>query len=43
MKQLKTLDDFINEHNLPFGLLINQADEPYWLNERIFQLPANWL
>ncbi len=41
--QLKSLESFIVDNELPFGLLINQANRPYWLNRRIFQLPANYL
>lgn len=41
--QLNNLENFVKEHNLPFGLLINQAEKPYWLTPLIFQLPANYL
>lgn len=42
-KQLKTLTDFVKEHHLPYGLLINQADQPEWLNDFVFQLPVNYI
>lgn len=41
--QLKTLDDFVVQNQLPFGLLINQAEKPYWITRHIFQLPALYL
>ncbi len=41
--QLKSLERFIEEHHLPFGLLINQSQEPEWLTPRIFQLPVGWI
>jgi len=41
--QLKSLENFVIDHQLPFGLLINQADKAYWLNRYIFQLPVNYL
>lgn len=42
-KQLKSLDDFVMAHQLPFGLVINQSQEAYWLSRHIFQLPATYL
>ncbi|HVV68530.1 MAG TPA: ATP-binding protein [Gammaproteobacteria bacterium] len=42
-RELMTLTRFIEEQNLPFGLLINQAEEALWLTPRIYQLPINWL
>jgi predicted AAA+ superfamily ATPase len=43
MKQLKSLTMFIQEHDLPYGLLLNQATEATWLTQKIFQLPVTWL
>lgn len=43
IKQLKTLDSFVREHDLPFALLINQADDKCWLTDRVFQLPVRWI
>ncbi len=31
INQLKNLEDFVIKNRLPFGLLINQAEGPYWL------------
>ncbi len=42
-RRLKHLEQFIAEHNLPFGLLINQADNPKWLSPHVFQLPVQYL
>lgn len=41
--RLKTLENFVIDNHLPFALLINQAEKPYWLNRYIFQLPVNYL
>jgi len=43
LKQLRTLETFVETHQLGFGLLINQSEQPQWLSRRIFQLPAGWL
>lgn len=42
-RHLKSLQDFVINNHLPFGLLINQSEKAYWLNRYIFQLPANYL
>jgi predicted AAA+ superfamily ATPase len=42
-QQLRSLEEFVIAHQLPFGLVINQAKEAYWLNRHIFQLPASYL
>ena len=42
VKQLKTLDRFIGEHNLPLGMVINNAQEACWLSERIAQIPLEY-
>ena len=41
-KQLKTLDRFVCEHNLPFGIIINNAKKACWLNDRIAQIPLEY-
>lgn len=43
LKQLSGLSRFIEENGLSFGLVINQASEPMWLSETIFQLPVSYL
>ncbi len=42
-KQLRTLTQFIEENNCPFGLLINNGDEVYKMTDKIYQLPAIYL
>jgi len=42
-KQIKNLEEFVQNNNLPFGILINQAEKPYWLTRSVFQLPASYL
>ena len=42
-KQLKNLEQFIKEQNLPCGLLINQAASPQWITPLVFQLPVTYL
>ncbi len=41
--QLITLSKFIEEHSLPFGLVINQSKEPLWLTPKIYQLPVMFI
>ncbi|MCH9626900.1 MAG: ATP-binding protein [Gammaproteobacteria bacterium] len=42
-RQLRALSTFVDEHHLPFGLLINQSEQPQWISEKIFQLPVGWI
>jgi len=42
-KKLKTFSQFIEEHKIPFGLVINQSETTQWSTEKIFQLPVGWL
>ncbi|NNM58369.1 MAG: ATP-binding protein [Legionellales bacterium] len=42
-KRLIALDNFIKERNLPFGIVINQSKECYWLTENIIQIPVGWI
>ncbi len=32
--------DFINDNSIPFGIVINNANEVRMLNEKIIQIPA---
>ena len=41
--KLRRLEKFIEDNHLPFGLLINQSKEAYWLSKTVFQLPAIYL
>jgi len=42
-RQLRSLEAFVQDNQLDFGLVINQADKAIWLSKKIFQLPANYL
>ena len=42
-RQLQSLKNFVQEHHLPFGLLINQATQATWITPEIYQLPVGWL
>ena len=41
--QLRSLHDFIEEHHLPFGVLVNQSERMMWLSDTILQVPAGCL
>lgn len=41
--QLKSLTNFIKEHNCPYGLLINLGEEIYQITENIYQVPASFI
>jgi predicted AAA+ superfamily ATPase len=43
IKQLRSLERYVEEHQLPFGIVINQADQIAWLTKNILQLPIFWL
>lgn len=43
LKQLRTLQQFIDEHQLLLGLVINQSNEVTWLTSKILQVPVGWL
>ncbi len=43
IKNLRALNDFVTQHNVPFGIVINQAEEAIWLTDRIVQVPVGWL
>lgn len=42
-KQLRPLAEFIREHQLPFGVVINQNNSIEWLTADIIQIPVGWL
>lgn len=42
-RQLRSMTAFIQEHHLPFGVVINQADKVEWLTKNIIQVPAGYL
>lgn len=41
--QLRALNDFVTQHKLSFGILINQGDQIEWLNDKIIQIPASYI
>lgn len=41
--QLRHLNEFVIENQLPFGILINQSEKIEWLTEHIIQIPAGCL
>lgn len=43
VKSLSSLQNFIEHHQLAFGIVINQSPIPLWLTDRIFQLPAGYI
>lgn len=43
IRNLVTLERFVQDNNLPFGMLINQADSVVWLRPNIIQVPVGWL
>ncbi len=42
-RQLTALKTFIDENNLPLGLVVNQSEEPTWLSNKIMQVPVGCL
>lgn len=42
-KQLHVMQEFLEDHQLPLGILINQSTEIQWLTSKIVQIPATWL
>jgi predicted AAA+ superfamily ATPase len=40
---LTALREFVDEHRLPFGIVINNATETAWLEKKIIQIPAGCL
>lgn len=41
LKQLTSLNQFIEDNHLPLGVVINNSDEVKLINERIIQIPVN--
>ena len=42
-RQLRSMTEFIQDHHLPFGMVINQADSIEWLTKNIIQIPIGYL
>ena len=43
LKQLTALSQFLEEHNLPLGMVINQSDNVEWITSKIVQVPVGWI
>lgn len=43
MKQLMALRAFVKEHELPFGIVMNQGNRIQWLCEELVQIPIGWI
>lgn len=43
IKQLRSLENYIQANQLPFGVVVNQADQITWLTKNILQVPIFWL
>ncbi len=41
--ELRALRDFVDDRRLPLGVIINNASEVLWLDEKIIQIPAGCL
>ncbi|MFC1762405.1 ATP-binding protein [Planctomycetota bacterium] len=42
-RKLTTLKQFVKDRDLPLGIVVNNADKPDLIADRIIQLPANYL
>lgn len=43
IKKLTALRTFVKEHNLPFGILLNQSENFEWVTKEVIQIPLGWL
>ena len=43
LKQLTALSQFIEEHQLPLGIVINQSESIEWITPKIVQIPVGWI
>lgn len=41
--KLLTLSRFVEEHQLSFGMVINQSEQVEWLTQNIVQIPVGWM
>lgn len=42
-KALRALQLFIDDYNLPFGLVINQSPSADYIIDKIIQIPVGWV
>lgn len=43
LRSLKSLISFVNEHNLPYGILINNSEKIDWISDKIIQIPVGFI
>lgn len=43
LKQLLSMQNFMSEHDLSLGIIINQGERLEWITESIIQIPVGWL
>lgn len=43
LKQITALIQFVEEHNLPLGMVINQSESVEWITPKIVQIPVGWI
>jgi predicted AAA+ superfamily ATPase len=43
LKQLTSIRNFVTEHDLPFGIVINNADSIELLSDKIIQIPVSFI
>jgi hypothetical protein len=43
LKQISALIQFVEEHNLPMGIVINKSQSIEWIHPKILQLPVGWI
>ena len=43
LQKLTALSQFIEEHKLSLGILINQSDTIEWITPKIIQIPVGWI
>ena len=43
IKQLTSLIQFVEAHQLPLGILINRSERVEWISEKVLQIPVGYL
>jgi uncharacterized protein len=43
IKQIQSIINFVKEHKLPFGIVINQCDEIKYITPEIINIPIGWI
>ena len=42
-RKLSNLKTFIKEHDLPYGILINNNSKVEWISDKVLQIPVGFL